>query len=117
MKFLLDENLSSRQAEAMRELGHDAVSVAESGLAGADDSVVRRAAFEGGRILVTLDGDFANVLRFPPDATPGVTRLRLHPPTEEAIAAALRFAISRLAGMRLDGKLIVVDERKIRIRG
>ena len=37
-------------------------------------------------------------------------RLRLHPPKEEAIAAALRFAISRLAGMRLDGKLVVVDE-------
>ena len=73
MKFLLDENLSPRQAETMRELGHDAVSVAESGLAGADDTVRRRAAIESGRILVTLDGDFANVLRFPPWATPGVT--------------------------------------------
>lgn len=48
MKFLLDEKLSSRQAETVRELGHDAVSVAESGLAGADDSAVRLAAIEGG---------------------------------------------------------------------
>jgi predicted nuclease of predicted toxin-antitoxin system len=117
VKFLLDENLSPRQAETIRALGHDAVSVAESGLAGADDSAVRRVAIEGGRILVTLDGDFANVLRFPPEATPGVLRLRLHPPTEDAIAAALRFAIPRLAGICLDGKLVVVDERKIRIRG
>ena len=117
MKFLLDENLSPRHAETIRALGHDATSVAELGLAGADDCAVRCAAIEGGRILVTLDGDFANVLRFPPAATPGVLRLRLHPPTEEAIAAALRFAIARLDDVRLDGKLAVVDERKIRIRG
>jgi predicted nuclease of predicted toxin-antitoxin system len=117
VKFLLDENLSPRHAETVRALEHDAVSVVELGLSGADDSVVRCAAVESGRILVTLDGDFANVLRYPPAATPGVLRFRLHPPTEEAIDAALRFAISRLAGMRLDGKLVVVDERKIRIRG
>ena len=113
----MDENLSPRQAETLWALGHDAVSVAELGLAGADDSEVPRAAIDGGRVLVTPDGDFANILRFPPQATPGVMRLRLHPPTEEAIAAALRFAISRLAGIRLDAKLAVIDERKIRIRG
>jgi predicted nuclease of predicted toxin-antitoxin system len=72
VRFLLDENLSPRQAETLRALGHDAVSVAESGLAGADDFAVRRAAIEGGRILIPLDGDFANVLRFPPAATPTV---------------------------------------------
>jgi hypothetical protein len=66
---------------------------------------VRLAAIEGGRILLTLDGDFANVIRFPPAATPGVLRLRLHPPSEEAIDAALRFAIWRLADVRLEGKL------------
>jgi predicted nuclease of predicted toxin-antitoxin system len=69
------------------------------------------------RILVTLDADFANVLRFPPADTPGVVRLRIHPAIEEAIDAALRLAIPRLAQMRLAGKLVVVDERKIRIRG
>jgi predicted nuclease of predicted toxin-antitoxin system len=117
VKFLLDENLSPRHAETVRSWGYDALSVVESGLRGADDSIVRQAAIAGGRILITLDGDFGNVLRFPPSATPGVIRLRLHPPTEEAINAALRFAILRLTGMHLTGKLVVVDERKIRIRG
>lgn len=98
-------------------LGHDAVSVVESGLAGTDDATVRQAAIESRRVLITLDGDFANVLRFPPSFTPGVLRLRLHPPTEGAIATAPEFAITRLSDMRLDGKLVVVDERKIRIRG
>ena len=89
MRFLLDENLSPLHARTLRALGHDAVSVLELGLSGADDSLVRVAAMEGGRILVTLDGDFANILRYPPAGTPGVVRFRLHPPTEKAIDAAL----------------------------
>ena len=69
------------------------------------------------RILVTLDGDFANVLRYPVEDTPGVIRLRVHPPAEDAVAAALARAIARLAGLNLAGKLIIVDGRRIRIRG
>ena len=63
MKFLLDENLSPLHAQTLRSLGHDAVSVVELGLSGSADPVVRLAAIESGRILITLDGDFANMLR------------------------------------------------------
>lgn len=117
MRFLLDENLSPLHAQTVRGLGHDAVSVTEIGLSGADDPVVRSAAIEQERILVTLDADFANVLRYPTVGTPGVVRLRIHPATEEAIDALLRRAIPRIADVSLGGKLVVVDERKIRVRG
>lgn len=103
MKFLLDENLSPSHVRTLRDLGHDVVSVVEMGLSGADDDLVRATAIEGGRVLVTLDGDFANVLRYPPDATPGVLRFRLHPPTEQAIDAGLRRAVARLAHLSLAG--------------
>jgi predicted nuclease of predicted toxin-antitoxin system len=69
------------------------------------------------RVLLTLDADFANVLRYPPEATPGVVRLRLHPATEDAIDEMLKNAIPRLADASIRGKLVVVDERRIRIRG
>ena len=59
----------------------------------------------------------ANVLRFPPSETPGVVRFRIHPATEKAIDTALRWAIPRLAHASLAGKLVAVDERRIRIRG
>ena len=117
MKFLLDENLSPLHARTLHALGYDVVSVVELGFSGADDSVVLEAAISQERVLVTLDADFANVLRFPPAETPGVVRFRIHPAIEEAIDAALRFAIPRLAKMSLAGKLVVVDERKIRMRG
>lgn len=117
MKLLLDENLSSLHTRTLRELGHDAVSIVELGLSGADDPVVRTYAIESGRILVTLDADFANVLRYSPANSPGVIRLRIHPATEAAIDALLRSTILRLAGMGLNGKLVVADPKRIRIRG
>jgi predicted nuclease of predicted toxin-antitoxin system len=117
VKLLLDENLSPLHARTLRELGHDAVSVVELGLSGADDSVVRASAVEGGRILVTLDADFANVVRYSPSDTPGVIRLKVHPAMEGAIDALLRSTILRLTGMSLVGKLVVTDPKRIRIRG
>jgi predicted nuclease of predicted toxin-antitoxin system len=79
VKFLFDENLSHVHAVTFRANGLDAVAIVEAGLSGASDG-----------ILITLDGDFANVLRFPPDSTPGVVRLRLRQPTENAITLALK---------------------------
>lgn len=116
MKYLLDENLSPLHAATFRSLGHDAVSVVELGLSGADDAQVRSVAIESGRILVTLDADFANLLRYPVAGTPGVLRFRLHPATEVAIEVAIRWALLRLASVAVDGKLVVVDGRRIRIR-
>ena len=55
MKFLLDENLSPLHARTLRALGSDAISVAELGLSGVGDFVVRDAAIKQERILVTLD--------------------------------------------------------------
>jgi predicted nuclease of predicted toxin-antitoxin system len=41
-------------------------------LAGKTDQEIRRYAIETGRILVTLDADFGNLIRFSPTGTPGV---------------------------------------------
>jgi predicted nuclease of predicted toxin-antitoxin system len=117
VKFLLDENLSPLHARTLRELGHDATSVVECGLSGANDSVIRAAAIESGRVLVTLDADFANVLRYPPSDSPGVIRLRIHPATEGAIDTLLRSTVLRLTGTSLVGRLVVADTKRVRIRG
>jgi len=55
------------------------------GLSGETDSNIRKFAIGSGRILLTLDAGFADILRFPPAGTPGVIRLKVHPPTEETI--------------------------------
>jgi predicted nuclease of predicted toxin-antitoxin system len=75
VRLLPDENLSYRHAARLRESGHDAVAVAEEDLNGASDPLVRSAAIRSGRVLVTLDGDFGNIIRYPPQGTPGVRLL------------------------------------------
>ena len=117
MRLLLDENLSPLQAQILRDSGHDATSILEAGLSGADDPIVRTFAIETDRVLVTLDADFGNVLRYPTGSTPGVIRLRIHPATEAAIEALLTWAIRWLSNVDLRGKLVVVDRNKIRVRG
>jgi predicted nuclease of predicted toxin-antitoxin system len=92
VKLFLDENLSPQHASELRTEGHDAIPVLEASLSGAPDEQVLRLAVENGRVLVTLDADFANVMRFPPEQTLGVIRLKGHPATEERVRQAIRRA-------------------------
>ena len=116
MRLLLDENLSPSQASALRVDGYDAVSIVEMGLAGMPDPQVRNFAIQENRILVTLDADFANMLRFPPAGTPGVIRLKVHPPVEVAIRLQLQKTLILLKDMPMAGRLAVSHGDMIRIR-
>ena len=86
------------------------------GLSGATDEEILHFAVENGRILMTLDADFANVIRFPPERTHGVVRLKIHPPTEGNIRQAIQRALLVLQNIDLTGRLAVVDGDRIRIR-
>ncbi len=116
MKLFLDENISPLHARELRADGYDALGVVEAGLSGASDERVLAFAIDEDRILVTLDADFANILRFPSENSPGLVRLRLHPPTEPAIRDTLRKALLLLKNVELRGRLAVVEPNKIRIR-
>ena len=116
MKVLLDENLPPQHAGVLRDLGHDAIAAIDAGLAGRPDNEIRNFAIESGRVLITLDADFGNILRFPPARTPGVIRLKIHPPTEAAIRTQILRTLQILEGKSLDGCLAVCYGEIIRIR-
>lgn len=116
MKLLLDENLSPAHALRLREAGHDALAVLEAGLGGAKDDAVRQFALDQKRTLVTIDSDFSHIVRYPPAGTPGVIWLRPWPPTESVIAALLDGAARQLTEISVDGKIVVVEPGRIRIR-
>ena len=116
MKLLFDENLSTAHAQAARDAGHDATGVVEIGLGGASDDAVRARAIEEGPVLVTLDADFSNTVHYPTEATPGIIRLRPWPPTESAIRDLLAVTLAALHGRSLNGKMVVAEPGRIRIR-
>jgi predicted nuclease of predicted toxin-antitoxin system len=116
VKLLLDENLSPLHPTELRTEGFDAVAVVECGLSGATDEEVLQFAVNSGRAILTLDADFANVMRFPPERTCGVVRLKIHPATEDKIRETIRRALLFLQNIDITGRLAVVDDDRIRIR-
>jgi predicted nuclease of predicted toxin-antitoxin system len=85
------------------------------GLSGASDERILDFAIKEDRTLLTLDA-VANILRFPAGNTPGLVRLRLHAPTEQAIRDTLRKALLLLKNVAVRGRLAIVEPNKIRIR-
>ena len=71
MRLKLDENIDARLAFVLCDAGHDAVAVREQDLHGTDDIDLYQLCISENRALVTLDQDFSNVLRYPPESTPG----------------------------------------------
>jgi predicted nuclease of predicted toxin-antitoxin system len=76
LKFKLDENLDVRLVAAMLEKGLNADTVLSEALSGASDDGILEVCKKTGRVLVTLDLDFANPFRFPPQSAPGILVLR-----------------------------------------
>jgi predicted nuclease of predicted toxin-antitoxin system len=118
MRLLFDENLSALSAQWVTStLAVDVLDARSAGLAGKTDQEIRQFAVETGRILVTLDADFGNLIRFSPANTPGVIWLRPRPPTEVNVRAILGRWLLKLSEVNLYGQLAVVEEDKLRIRG
>lgn len=71
MKLKIDENLARGVRDELVRGGHDVATVPEQSLTSATDEALIEACRMEERALVTLDLDFANPLRFPPERYPG----------------------------------------------
>lgn len=115
MKLKLDENIGSRGIEELRAAGHDVSTVWEQGLASAPDPQVIDVCRAEARCLVTLDLDFANPLRFPPEEYSGIAVLRLPSRiSNEKLMTAIRTLIGGLKTGKIDGRLWIVQAGAIR---
>lgn len=116
MRFKLDENMPDQLKGLFTESGHDAETVRDEGLGGAPDVDIASACAAEGRVLITLDLDFADIRACPPGEHFGIVVLRLPLATRDAILGVGSNLIERLADATPSGKLWIVDEARIRIR-
>lgn len=118
LSILLDQNVPQECAVWLQGARPDwAVShVNGIGLAGQPDPVVFRWAQSKQAIIVSYDEDFADARTFPLGAHHGIIRLRVWPTTIEATIDAMRRVIDKVPEPDLPGSLIIVDNRRIRVR-
>ncbi|MCY3818723.1 MAG: DUF5615 family PIN-like protein [Gammaproteobacteria bacterium] len=114
MKLLANENIPLATVKALREAGEDVLSVTEASPGASDEAIIRWARREG-RVVVTFDRDYGELVfnqRLPPPA--GVLYMRFEPesPTEPAAF------IARLKqeGVELEGRFTMINRDGIRQR-
>ena len=100
----------------MRELGFDAETVWDEDLSGADDSVIAAQVRSEGRILLTLDLDFADIQAYPPDQHPGMIVLRIKNQDKPTVVAYVRRIAAALNRRSPIGELWIVQKDRIRFR-
>jgi predicted nuclease of predicted toxin-antitoxin system len=116
MKFKLDENFGSRTQHLFQAYGHDAQTVRMQGLQGSPDAHLFEVCRVEQRCLVTLDLDFADVLRFPPSLTNGIVVIRLpRNPSLALLEQLVSQFLQTLTHMPIERRLWIVEPSRIRV--
>ena len=116
MKFKLDENFGARTQQVFTEFGHDVHTVREEDLQGAADQKIYGVCQTEQRCLVTLDLDFTDVVRFPPEQTGGIVVVRVpRNPSLTLLEQLVRQFLQTLTQMSVKEQLWIVEVGRIRI--
>ena len=116
MRIKLDENMPSGLSSILRNLGHDADTVIEEGMAGHSDGDIWDNAQHQGRFLITQDLDFSDIHRFTPGTHHGILLVRLRSPGRHALSLRVRELFENEDVTGWQGCFIVATNRKLRIR-
>ena len=115
MKLLLDEDVYEITARFLLSLGIDVVRVSELGMAAASDEENLRKAIEIGRIFVTRDRDYGNLV-FIKEIKSGVLYLRVLPSTVNEVHTELERILKHYNEEQLRSAFVVVEAGRHRIR-
>lgn len=115
-RIKLDENLSRHLKPELERCGYDVHTTTEEGLSGKSDTEVGTAARREGRMLFTLDIEFADMRKHPPGDHSGIVLFR---PRSMGPFAVSRFIIEFVQNTGLDeltGCIAVVEPTRVRVR-
>ena len=114
-RFKLDENLPRDAAALFGAAGHDVQTVLDEKLGRKSDRKIIEVAREEGRILVTLDVDFADIREYPPSEFPGIWVLRSPSQAVASLLSLLRGAIAVMDTESPANRLWIVEPGRVRI--
>ena len=119
LRFFADQCVPTVVVETLRDAGYEIWYLRDHLPIESPDLVVISKAQELGAILISLNGDFANIFNYPPDNYQGIIALQVrnHPEVLPQIVSRLKDYLSDNPNMEhYKGKLLLVAVHRIRIR-
>ena len=119
LKLFADHCVPLSIIQTLRDTGFEVEILKDHIPPDSPDSVVISKAKELNAVLISLNGDFANIVSYPPENYKGIISLQIknHPETIPLIVSKLKGYLSaNLIENDYDGKLIIVEAHRIRIR-
>jgi predicted nuclease of predicted toxin-antitoxin system len=116
LRLKIDENLPSECVDILRGGGFEADTVADERLTGAEDSTIAVRCRAEGRVLLTLDLDFANIQAYPPLVYAGIIVLRSKRQDKHTVLSLINRIALVLTNRAPAGELWIVEPDRIRFR-
>lgn len=116
MRGKVDENLPVEAAELLRVAGWECDTVFDEALCGAEDPAIGARCQAEGRVLFTLDLDFADIRTYPPSAYVGIVVFRPVEPSRTRVLNLVQRVIPVLAAEWAENRLWIVEPGRVRIR-
>ncbi len=119
LRFLADHCISNSIIQTLREANHEVLRLKDLLPVESSDAIVFAKAQEIDAILLSLNGDFADIVTYPPKSHKGIVALQMrnHPETLPYLMARLTAYLNvQPAREHYCGKLFVVEAARIRIR-
>jgi len=108
--------VSLTTVEALRAADHDTLHLREEGLIRLPDPEIALKAAAEGRIVLTFDLDFGDILAAARSEAPSVVIFRLRNQTPAAVNPRLFRVIDDCAGELASGAIVIVEDEGYRVR-
>jgi predicted nuclease of predicted toxin-antitoxin system len=116
MKLLADLHISPRTVTYLKSLHHDVVRVSDIMPVTSSDEQIVSWAREQGRVILTQDLDFTNIIALSGQTTPSLITLRLSSSRIEYVNERLSRILPEIEIPIDTGLLVTVDDESIRKR-
>jgi predicted nuclease of predicted toxin-antitoxin system len=115
MRALLDMPVSAMLLDVLKAHGHEGVHAYQIGKARASDNELLATARHEGRVIITADLDFPQLLALSQADGPGIILFRGGNYSDREMCDLLERVLSEIAPEVLETSICVVDRKRIRI--
>lgn len=119
LRFFADQCISNYVIQTLRNAGHEVFRLKDYISPDLSDHVVISKAQELDSILISLNGDFTDIVTYPPKNYKGIISLQVknHPEITPQLMERLKKYLSTHQDMNYyKGKLFIIEVHRIRIR-